>query len=276
MKTIKNSIFKSASLILGLTLLVTVLISSCSKDEENNAGPAPDLPPETSFVMDFSDFANADTTSNYKSSLGYQNWWHAASHIFVWNTVINITFAVPVAAFYESFHHEGVWDADANAWVWSYNFMAVGVSHTAKLHASLVEGGVKWQMYISKDNAFNDVLWYWGISNVANSEGEWHLNTNPQNLEEVIAIEWDKDFEGKELIKMTMNAIELALSDFDDIKIAKKVAWVLCGGDLTSPQKVSEKYLLDLEREAFLSLCGEQKTLERIQNMLESGKPLRN
>lgn len=61
-----------------------------------------------------------------------------------------------------------------------------------------------------------------------------------------------------------------------DIKIAKKVAWVLCGGDLTSAQTVSEKYLIDLEREAFLSLCGEQKTLERIQYMLENGKPLRN
>lgn len=61
-----------------------------------------------------------------------------------------------------------------------------------------------------------------------------------------------------------------------DIKIAQKIAWVLCGGDLTSPQMVSEQYLIDLEREAFLSLCGEQKTLERIQHMLESGKPLRN
>lgn len=61
-----------------------------------------------------------------------------------------------------------------------------------------------------------------------------------------------------------------------DIKIARKIAWVLCGGDLTSPQTVSENYLIDLEREAFLSLCGEQKTLQRIQHMLESGKPLRN
>ncbi len=61
-----------------------------------------------------------------------------------------------------------------------------------------------------------------------------------------------------------------------DIKIAQKVAWVLCGGDLTSGQMVSEQYLLDLEREAFLSLCGEEKTLARIQFMLENGKPLRN
>jgi len=61
-----------------------------------------------------------------------------------------------------------------------------------------------------------------------------------------------------------------------DIKIAKKIAWVLCGGDLTGTQQVSEQYLLDIEREAFLSLCGEQKTLERIQHMLQTNKPLRN
>ncbi len=61
-----------------------------------------------------------------------------------------------------------------------------------------------------------------------------------------------------------------------DAKIARKIAYVLCGGDLTGTPKVSEQYLLDLEREAFLSLCGEQKTMERIQHMLKTGKPLRN
>ncbi len=61
-----------------------------------------------------------------------------------------------------------------------------------------------------------------------------------------------------------------------DFKIAKKIAYVLCGGDLTSESKVTEQYLLDLEREAFLSLCGEKKTLERMQSILTSGKPLRN
>lgn len=61
-----------------------------------------------------------------------------------------------------------------------------------------------------------------------------------------------------------------------DIRIARKIAWVLCGGDLTGAQQVSEQYLLDVEREAFLSLCGEQRTLERIQSMLQTGKPLRN
>jgi 3-hydroxyacyl-CoA dehydrogenase len=61
-----------------------------------------------------------------------------------------------------------------------------------------------------------------------------------------------------------------------DEKIARKIAYVLCGGDLSAESKVSEQYLLDLEREAFLQLCGEKKTLERIQSILTSGKPLRN
>ncbi|MFD2248601.1 3-hydroxyacyl-CoA dehydrogenase/enoyl-CoA hydratase family protein [Pontibacter ruber] len=65
------------------------------------------------------------------------------------------------------------------------------------------------------------------------------------------------------------------ISDHDR-KISEKLAYVMCGGDLSAPTDVSEQYLLDLEREAFLSLTGERKTLERIQSILTTGKPLRN
>jgi 3-hydroxyacyl-CoA dehydrogenase len=81
------------------------------------------------------------------------------------------------------------------------------------------------------------------------------------------------------LAALYVAANELKLGNYaseHDIKIAKKIAFVLCGGDLTGQQQVSEKYLLDLEREAFLSLCGEQKTQERIQYMLTNNRPLRN
>lgn len=65
------------------------------------------------------------------------------------------------------------------------------------------------------------------------------------------------------------------ISEHDEL-ISRKLAYVMAGGDLSEPTEVSEQYLLDLEREAFLSLCGERKTLERIQHMLKTGKPLRN
>ena len=61
-----------------------------------------------------------------------------------------------------------------------------------------------------------------------------------------------------------------------DVTVAKKLAYVMCGGDLSEQSLVSEQYLLNLEREAFLSLTGEKKTLERIQSILKTGKPLRN
>jgi 3-hydroxyacyl-CoA dehydrogenase len=61
-----------------------------------------------------------------------------------------------------------------------------------------------------------------------------------------------------------------------DALVVKKLAYVMCGGDLSEQTLVSEQYLLDLEREAFLSLCGERKTLERIQSVLKGGKPVRN
>lgn len=61
-----------------------------------------------------------------------------------------------------------------------------------------------------------------------------------------------------------------------DALVARKLAYVMCGGDLSEQSMVSEEYLLNLEREAFLSLCGEKKTLERIQSVLKTGRPVRN
>jgi 3-hydroxyacyl-CoA dehydrogenase len=81
-----------------------------------------------------------------------------------------------------------------------------------------------------------------------------------------------------------LSAIKLAIhmmvkgrfiSEYDG-HVARKLAYVIAGGDLSHRTLVSEQYLLDLEREAFVSLCGERKTQERIQHMLKTGKPLRN
>jgi 3-hydroxyacyl-CoA dehydrogenase len=65
------------------------------------------------------------------------------------------------------------------------------------------------------------------------------------------------------------------ISDHDAL-IGRKLAWILAGGDAPHPTVLSEQQLLDLEREAFLSLCGERKTQERIAHTLKTGKPLRN
>jgi 3-hydroxyacyl-CoA dehydrogenase len=82
---------------------------------------------------------------------------------------------------------------------------------------------------------------------------------------------------GYALLKMGLFLMHEAgyISDYDCV-VGEKLAHVLSGGRLTGEQLVSEQYLLDLEREAFLSLCGNAKTQERIQHTLKTGKPLRN
>jgi 3-hydroxyacyl-CoA dehydrogenase len=65
------------------------------------------------------------------------------------------------------------------------------------------------------------------------------------------------------------------ISEHDQL-ISEKLGYVLCGGDLSAPTEVSEQYLLDMERKAFLELCTERKTLERLQSIIQSGKVLRN
>lgn len=82
---------------------------------------------------------------------------------------------------------------------------------------------------------------------------------------------------GLAALKMQLHVMQEGgyISDHDHL-IGSKLAYILTGGDLSGLHRVSEQYLLDLEREAFLSLCGEAKTVERIQHMLKTGKPLRN
>jgi 3-hydroxyacyl-CoA dehydrogenase len=82
---------------------------------------------------------------------------------------------------------------------------------------------------------------------------------------------------GLSVFKMILQQMKAGgqISDHDQ-KIGEKLGYILCGGDLTSLNFVSEQYIMDLEREVFLSLCGEPKTLERIKHTLKTGTPLRN
>jgi 3-hydroxyacyl-CoA dehydrogenase len=82
---------------------------------------------------------------------------------------------------------------------------------------------------------------------------------------------------GLALFKVILHQMRVGgqISELDQ-KVGTKLAHILCGGDLTSLHFVTEQYLMDLEREAFLSLCGEPKTVERIKHTLKTGKPLRN
>ena len=91
---------------------------------------------------------------------------------------------------------------------------------------------------------------------------------------EEIRVAGENTFAMMKLALWTMHEQGFALDH--DVTVGTKVAYVLCGGNVVENTRVSEQYLLDLEREAFLSLCGDPKTQARIQHMLTTGKPLRN
>jgi len=96
----------------------------------------------------------------------------------------------------------------------------------------------------------------------------------PPRLLKKIRAAGDNTFAMMKLGLWTMR--ESGLISEHDVTVATKVGYVLCGGNVLADTMVSEQYLLDLEREAFVSLCGEPKTQARIQHMLTTGKPLRN
>jgi len=169
--------------------MLALTFISCNKDE-NKDQPAPQLPPESSFVMDFSGFANPDDTASTRELATYQNWGHSYVNVAVWNTIITIGMAVPVAAFYESFKHDAVYHPDESNWTWSYNFVAGGVTNEAELTGYIVSDTVNWEMRITKDGQYNDFLWFYGKNSFDRSGGYWILNENPTNPNELLQIDW--------------------------------------------------------------------------------------
>jgi hypothetical protein len=198
-----------AARLLVLPLLAALWLGGCSEDStEPETGEPPAIPPASTFVLDTASFpdtssvgaANGATpieaaVASAARSLSYQNWGWAALNVAVWNTIITVTLAVPVAAFVESFNHEPVQQLDGS-WVWSYDFSIVQVQYSAELHGALDATGVQWDMYISQQGGYADFLWYSGHSDFLVTEGWWTLNKNPEEPVQFIGIEWHRAQDG--------------------------------------------------------------------------------
>lgn len=194
MKLLNKDVLSNVLVLFSVMLLIMI---SCSNNTEPEQAP-PTLPPASTFVMDFSDFASQNTgLVLYKESdgtniLSKQNYGWAATNVFVWNTLLTVGLAVPVASFVESFRHEPVLQGNKK-WLWSYNFTVIEAIYTAKLYGFFNTNGVEWEMYISKQDAFIDFLWYSGNSNLKGTEGTWILNKSPEEPDSLLLIEWERD-----------------------------------------------------------------------------------
>ncbi|MFC1799764.1 hypothetical protein ACFL2Z_02500 [Candidatus Eisenbacteria bacterium] len=192
---------KSLALIMT-AIIVVCTFPGCGDDGGTNIEyTAPDIPPMSSFLMDFSDFAQGRLTAPLPGDMGLdaslprQNWTWAASNVLVWNTLITFGFAIPVAAFLESFNHEATRQPNGS-WLWDYNF-TVGVIHLAELYGKIEDDDVVWEMYISREGegGYTDFLWFSGRSALDGSQGTWTLYQDPDSPTEMIGITWHRDAE---------------------------------------------------------------------------------
>jgi hypothetical protein len=181
-----------------------------------NPAEPPQLPPASSFIIDFSDFLSPDNSSfnpgAAEPDLQYvsftpngddlptpdpaqgdqQNWGFAALNVGFWNALLFVGLVIPVAAFVESFNHSPEQQPDYT-WVWSYDVPVNNVVYTAELHGRFIDNGVRWEMYLSKEGEYSDFQWYYGESDLPATEGFWILKNNPTDPTDLLRIDWHRD-----------------------------------------------------------------------------------
>ncbi len=176
-------------LIFSVTLL---FFTSCDDTSENT--DAPNLPPEGSMVMDFEDF-NQTTTKSISTFNTKQapigNWFYSAAVVSVWNTALFTTLAVPVASFKTAFNHKAVFKGNG-LWEWKYTVNGFTSQYTARLTGELAGNEVHWEMHITKTGigAFDEFMWFSGVSNVDGKSGYWLLNHSAAFPENMLRIDW--------------------------------------------------------------------------------------
>ncbi len=169
-----------------LVLVFLVVASSCKKEEEDK--PAPDLPPKSAFVMDFSEFDDASDTAK-KSNSSSQYWGTAFINVTVWNTIIALSAIVPVAAYQHAITQDAEYLGD-NKWEWKFNFKAGNNSHSAVLTGELSNEQVNWEMKI------DGFTWYTGTSRYDRTSGSWILYKSPSNAYQLLEITWHRNSDG--------------------------------------------------------------------------------
>lgn len=132
--------------------------------------------------------------SGFPSTTAYgagdrSNWSFAALNVGFWNIAGALGLAVPAASFVESFNHDPVQQAD-KSWVRTYSVTALGSTYTARLVSRYTASGVRWEMYVTKQNSFADFMWYCGESNDSASEGYWLLKDKPADPSDLLRIDW--------------------------------------------------------------------------------------
>ena len=186
-------------------LLIPILFLSCNKDNKDQV--APEIPPLETMVIDFGNLGNFDKSALIKENenvLSNVNWLYSVTTVSVWNTLVGITLAVPVASFRAAFNQVPARTGDGT-WQWSYSVGGFASQYSARLVGQVLTGQVKWEMYITKTgiDPFDEFLWFEGTSELDGASGQWTLYLSPQYPVKVIQIDWQKEADQIGNIKYT-------------------------------------------------------------------------
>ncbi len=176
-------------------VLVVIAVGFCNCERK---GDPPVLPPYESMVIDFSNFitgAKSGTVIEYPkgtSDIPNLNWSVAATVAGVWNTLISLNLAIPVAAFKKAISTKPAY-LDNKKWQWKYNVEVLAATYIARLTGQIKSSEVKWEMYISREGVggFAEFMWFEGTSAVDGKSGYWILYQS--HLEQVpfLRIDWE-------------------------------------------------------------------------------------
>ena len=176
---------KKVLLLISFILVILITLNSCKESNEPKDEP-PSIPPSSaSFVIGFDDF---NQVALAKTALPAEktNWLRAVSILAPWKYIVKVTMAVPVASFVAAMHQKPQQQEDGN-WLWAYSF---GQKFSAELCAEITDDMINWDMYISIQDLYSDFHWFSGQSQLDGSAGRWILNSDPNNTQAFLQIDW--------------------------------------------------------------------------------------
>jgi hypothetical protein len=178
MKTYKN--------ITVIVIAITMAFTSCKKDE---IPPVPELPPVSSFAMEFDGFPQ-----NKSAILTSKNWTYSVLNTSFFSTIVYANMFIPTIAFNESFTHEPTYIGE-QTWQWSYEFIGLNATYTAKLNGVTErKDKVRWEMFVDKTgtNGFAGFLWFEGTT-TDSTAANWTVYENHLSPSVLFDIEWESD-----------------------------------------------------------------------------------
>lgn len=185
---------KNTTLLLLSTMVLLMTACGPPKDE-----PTPELPEAQSFLMDFGQFEDGKV----QRTAGMENFAFAGINVLVWNVVIYVGSAVPVAAFLESFNHQAEWDRKLKRWVWEYDVTVAARRYTVQLQGHISGGFANWELHVSQQGGFQNFVYYTGQTALDRTSATWTLNREPSAPTPAVLIEYENDFAGNRQIRYT-------------------------------------------------------------------------